>query len=147
MSHPICINRVLIITHPDNDWDNIPQNPPHSSISRHAADTYMYHAYVPLPPRHPRLFLSVSSAIDWPRVINDINSYLSFHLCSLSPPSFSCAVEITDCWARGKRDSINLRLSLTVTFTWQSCTVLPEMQFLPAKALAYAPEIRFLSLY
>lgn len=72
---------------------------------------------------------------------------------SIIPPLFPlpffppCAVEIKDCWAKGKKDSINLLLSLTVTFTWQSCTALCEMQLLLAKALAYAPEILFLSLY
>lgn len=57
----------------------------------------------------------------------------------LSPVFLPRAVEIKDCWAKGKKDSINLRLSLTVTFTWQSCTALCEMRLLLARALAYAP--------
>lgn len=60
-------------------------------------------------------------------------------------------VEIKDCWARGKRDSINLLLSLTVTFTWQSYAALCEMRVPPCQSLSLWPwdtvSFPFIKLY
>lgn len=86
------------------------------------------------------LFFSLSCVIDWPR------GYKWHEFLSIIPPPFAllfflaCAVKIKDCWAKGKKDSINLHLSLTVTFTWQSAqhsvkcsSLLPKPWLVPLK--------------
>lgn len=149
---------------PDANWHSMNYcTPAHRSSEPHALVTAQFSQEVAI---NADIF-HISSLYPCPTIF--LPPWLSFslsQLCdrltwgykwheflSIIPPPFPLpfflpsAVEIKDCWAKGKKDSINLRLSLTVTFTWQSCTALCEMRSLPAKALAYAPEILFLSLY
>lgn len=80
MSHSIRSNNHTVIITTETASLSLNRHNPSPKIL-HASITCHKHNHRHLP---PPIFLSVSCAIDWPGVINDINCYLSFHLHSLA---------------------------------------------------------------